>query len=203
MAHRVYSAGHIDQDIRYGCHKRRWRLRRYVRAVALCRSLHRLPLLATLEHVSGGHLYSREELYAARHGWRYGRRYACAAYGHLPHRRDYERLRYVHAADDCEHCLGDDYQHLRAAQHLRHASCSRRQAPYSPHRPLCADTDEDRQRDRARLHRRYARHAVGQAGERYLEESHVVHTGARQRRFAAWRDRHHEDSTHHVPRRTL
>ena len=34
------------------------RVQRYVRAVALRWSLHRLPLLATLEHVSGGHLYS-------------------------------------------------------------------------------------------------------------------------------------------------
>ena len=36
----------------------RWRLRRYVRAVALRGSLYRIPLLATLEHVPGGHLYS-------------------------------------------------------------------------------------------------------------------------------------------------
>ena len=48
----------LSQMVRHGSHKRRWRLRWYVRTVALRGSFHGVPLLTSVEHVSGGHIYT-------------------------------------------------------------------------------------------------------------------------------------------------
>ena len=65
---------------------------------------------------------AREELHVAWYGRRNGRCDACSTYRYIPYSGDNQWLRPLYATYDCGCKFGYDDKHLRASQHLCHAS---------------------------------------------------------------------------------
>ena len=97
--------GHVSDQ-------RRWRLRWNVCPLSVCRSVQRVSLCPYMEHTTAGPLCAREKLHPLGNGRRDGRRDARPADRHLPHRRDHQRLRPVHTANDRQHLFRDDNKRL-------------------------------------------------------------------------------------------